>query len=110
MKSSTNVDWSTLIAFLRQHDRPLLMTHRNPDADGLGAQLALYDTLRSVGKQPRVAIPNKLPARYEFLDPKRTVIENFQPAAFSDRDCVLVLDKGTWNQLGDFGGWLKTSP
>jgi bifunctional oligoribonuclease and PAP phosphatase NrnA len=104
------VDWSPLIAFLRHHDRPLLMTHRSPDADGLGAQLALFDTLRGLGKHPRIAIASKLPARYGFLDPKRTTIEDFQPATFTDRDCVLVLDTGTWNQLGDFGDWLKTSP
>jgi phosphoesterase RecJ-like protein len=110
MKSTANVDWSPLVAFLRNHDRPLLMTHRNPDADGLGSQLALHDALQGLGKQPRVAIPNKLPSRYEFLDPKRTVIEDFRPESFRDRDCVLVLDTGTWNQLGDFGEWLKSSP
>jgi len=110
MKSTANLDWTPLIAFLRTHDRPLLMTHRNPDADGLGSQLALHDALRGLGKNPRVAIPNKLSSRYEFLDPKRSVIEDFRPEAFTDRDCVLVLDTGTWNQLGDFGKWLKTSP
>jgi bifunctional oligoribonuclease and PAP phosphatase NrnA len=110
MKSNVNVDWSPLIAFLRKHDRPLIMTHRNPDADGLGSQLALQDALLGLGKQPRVAIPNRLPSRYEFLDPNRKLIEDFRPEAFADCDCVLVLDTGTWNQLGDFGEWLKTSP
>jgi phosphoesterase RecJ-like protein len=104
------VDWSPLIAFLRRHDRPLLMTHIRPDADGLGAQLALHEALLAVGKHPRVAIASKLLPRYEFLDPGRKVIEDFKPAAFTDRDCVVVLDTGTWNQLGDFGDWLKASP
>lgn len=104
------VDWSPLVEFLRKHERPLLMTHIRPDADGLGAQLALHDALRSAGKQPRVAIASKLLPRYEFLDPARTVIEDFRPAAFADRDSVVILDTGTWNQLGEFGDWLKTSP
>jgi phosphoesterase RecJ-like protein len=86
------------------------MTHIRPDADGLGAQLALHDALSALGKKPRVAIASKLLPRYEFLDPKRTVIEDFRPAAFADRDCVVVLDAGTWNQLGDFGKWLQGSP
>jgi len=110
MKSTANVDWSPLIEFLHKHDRPLLMTHRNPDADGLGSQLALNDALRGMGKKSRVAIPNKLPTRYEFLDPKRRVIEDFRPGAFTECDSILVLDTGTWNQLGDFGPWLKASP
>ena len=86
------------------------MTHIRPDADGLGAQLALHDALTALGKRPRVAIASKLPPRYAFLDPDRKIIEDFKPANFADRDSVLVLDTGTWNQLGDFGDWLKASP
>jgi phosphoesterase RecJ-like protein len=104
------LDWSPLVAFLRQHDRPLLMTHVRPDADGLGAQLALHDALTALGKHPRVAIASRLPPRYAFLDPPRKVIEDFKPAAFADRDSVLILDTGTWNQLDAFGDWLKGSP
>ena len=104
------VDWSPLVEFLRRHDRPLLMTHIRPDADGLGAQLALHDALTAMGKHPRVAIASKLLPRYEFLDRGRKVIEDFKPAAFTDRDCVVILDTGTWNQLGDFADWLKASP
>jgi phosphoesterase RecJ-like protein len=102
-----SVDWSPLVDFLRTHDRPLLMTHIRPDADGLGAQLALHETLAAIGKKPRVAIASKLPPRYSFLDPDRKLIEDFRPANFADRDSVLILDTGTWNQLGDFGDWLK---
>jgi phosphoesterase RecJ-like protein len=86
------------------------MTHRSPDADGLGSQLALSESLKTLGKKPRIAIASKFPARYQFLDPQRTTIEDFQPSAFTDCDSVLVLDTGTWNQLGDFGDWLKASP
>jgi bifunctional oligoribonuclease and PAP phosphatase NrnA len=104
-----SVDWSPLVGFLRTHERPLLMTHIRPDADGLGAQLALHETLSALGKKPRIAIASKLPPRYAFLDPDRKLIEDFKPAKFADRDSVLVLDTGTWNQLGEFGEWLKTT-
>jgi phosphoesterase RecJ-like protein len=106
------LDWSPLTDFLRRHDRPLLMTHIRPDADGLGSQLALHDALTALGKKPRVAIASKLPPRYEFLDPARQVIEDFRlpGETFKDRDCVVILDTGTWNQLGDFGDYLKASP
>lgn len=107
------LDWSPLVEFLQSHDRPLLMTHVRPDADGLGSQLALHDALTAIGKQPRVAIASKLPPRYEFMDPDRKRIEDFRPgtaANFADRDCVVILDTGTWNQLNGFGDWLKASP
>lgn len=105
------VDWSPLVEFLRRHDRPLLMTHVRPDADGLGSQLALADALRALGKKPRVMIASNLPPRYAFLDPGRTVIEDFRTAAnLADCDYVVILDTGTWNQLDGFGDWLKRTP
>jgi phosphoesterase RecJ-like protein len=107
------IEWAPLVEFLRTRERPLLMTHVRPDADGLGSQLALHDALLRLGKHSRVAIASKLPPRYEFLDPKREVIEDFRPATaanFADRDCVLVMDTGTFNQLGDFGDFLKANP
>ena len=107
------IDWTPLVAFLRTHERPLLMTPVRPDADGLGAQLALHDALTRLGKHPRVAIASKLPPRYEFLDPGRKIIEDFRPSTasnFAACDCVVVLDTGTWNQLGDFGDYLKANP
>ena len=107
------IDWAPLVAFLRAHERPLLMTHVRPDADGLGSQLALHDTLVRLGKHSRVAIASKLLPRYEFLDPGRKIIEDFRlshAVNFADRDCVVILDTGTWNQLGDFGDYLKKHP
>jgi phosphoesterase RecJ-like protein len=107
------IDWNPLVAYLRSHERPLLMTHIRPDADGLGAQLALHDALTRSGKHSRVAIASKMPPRYDFLDPGRTLIEDFRHSTisnFADRDCVVVLDTGTWNQLGEFGDFLKSHP
>jgi phosphoesterase RecJ-like protein len=107
------LDWSPFVEYLARHDRPLLMTHVRPDADGLGSQLALHAALTALGKKPRVAIASKLLPRYEFLDPGRKLIEDFRPgtaANFADRDCVVVLDTGTWNQLDGFGDYLKANP
>lgn len=107
------LDWSPFVEFLGRHERPLLMTHVRPDADGLGSQLALHSALLAVGKSPRIAIASKLPPRYEFLDPGRQLVEDFRPgnaANFADRDCVVVLDTGTWNQLDHFGDFLKANP
>jgi len=104
------LDWSPLVELLQRSHSPLLMTHVRPDADGLGSQLALADALRTLGKQPRVIIASKLLPRYEFLDPQRQVIEDFAPPGnrFDSCDCVIVMDTGTWGQLGDFGPFMKS--
>lgn len=104
-------DWSPVVEFVRQNDRFLLATHIRPDADGLGSQLALHDALTRIGKSSRVVIASNLPPRYQFLDPSSELIEQFTPVTADQfRDCgaVLVLDTGTWNQLGDFGPFLRT--
>lgn len=103
-------DWAALVNLVRTHQRFLLMTHIRPDADGLGAQLALREALIQMGKECRVVIASKLPPRYDFLDPDRKIIENFTlPGdAFKNVDAIIVLDTGTWGQLGDFGDWMKT--
>ena len=104
------VDWTPLADLIRGRQTFLLMTHIRPDADGLGSQLALADALAAVGKTARVVIPSKLPPRYAFMDPGRTVIEEFKlPGdAFKAVDAVIVMDTGTWNQIGDFGKFLRT--
>lgn len=102
------VDWSPLVDLVHRSNHILLMTHVRPDADGLGSQLAFADALTAMGKRPRVVIASKLPPRYEFLDPDRSLIEDFHPEKFPDVDLIVVMDTGTWNQLGDFGPWLQS--
>ncbi|MCZ2341764.1 MAG: bifunctional oligoribonuclease/PAP phosphatase NrnA [Bacteroidales bacterium] len=105
------LDWSPLVAWIRQHHSFLLMTHIRPDADGMGSQLALAEALRAIGKQARVVVASTIPPRYHFLDPDGTRIERYRPAnpTFQEVDAVIILDTGTWNQLGDFGDFLRNS-
>ena len=105
------LDWFPLVEWMRDKDDFLLMTHIRPDADGLGSQMALADALGRTGKKARVVIASKLPPRYEFLDPHRKIIVNFELPGDEFRKCggIVVMDTGTWNQLGDFGPWMKAS-
>jgi bifunctional oligoribonuclease and PAP phosphatase NrnA len=104
------LDWSPLVDLIRRHQTFLLMTHVRPDADGMGSQLGLADALTRIGKTAHVVIASKLPPRYRFLDPDRTAIENFTPPGTKYRnvDAILVLDTGTWGQLGEFGDFMKS--
>jgi bifunctional oligoribonuclease and PAP phosphatase NrnA len=104
------LNWTPLVELFRKSEQPLLMTHIRPDADGLGSQLAVADALRAMGKKPRVVVASKLPPRYDFLDPEKNIIELFNPNAteqFKDCDAIVILDTGTWGQLGDFCAYLK---
>jgi bifunctional oligoribonuclease and PAP phosphatase NrnA len=106
------LDWAPFVAFVHQHQRFLLTTHIRPDADGLGSQLALAEVLRRLGKEVRLVIASSWPPRYDFLDPGRR-IQRFTPPgdAWRDVDAVVILDTGTWKQLGDdFGPFLASLP
>lgn len=102
------VDWTPLVDLFRRHQHFLLTTHVRPDGDGLGSMLALSDTLEGLGKSTELVVASVIPSRYAFLDPNGKV-QRFNAPTESHRkaDVVLVLDTGTWNQLGDFGAFLR---
>jgi phosphoesterase RecJ-like protein len=103
------IDWNPFAEFIRNHRRFVLTTHVRPDGDGLGSMLALADCLRRNGKDVRLTVASKLPPRYDFLDPDRHVRQFAEPGdSYRDVDAAIVLDTGTWNQLGDFGALLKS--
>jgi bifunctional oligoribonuclease and PAP phosphatase NrnA len=104
-----SIDWAPFVDLVRQHQRFLITTHVRPDPDGLGSQLALADVLEGMGKRVQMVIASSWPPRYTFLDPERRIQRFTAPADDKDVDVIVVLDTGTWNQLGDFGDWMKTS-
>src|SRR6266513_2656669 len=100
------IDWSPLVDLVRKHQRFLITTHVRPDPDGLGSQLALADVLAGMGRQVQMVIASDWPPRYSFLDPERQ-IARFSPEgnAHAATEVIVVLDTGTWNQLGNFGAF-----
>src|SRR5262245_6214381 len=102
------LDWSPFVDLARRHQRFLLTTHIRPDGDGLGSMLGLADALASRGKQVRLVVASAIPPRYAFLDPAGRIERFHAPdAGHRAAEAVVVLDTGTWNQLGDFGPFLR---
>lgn len=105
------LDWAPFVTLVRQHHRFLLTTHVRPDGDGLGSMLAMADALEQLGKQVRLTVASSIPPRYHFLDPQRRVQTFAAPGEeYRGADAILVLDTGTWNQLGAFGPFLQGEP
>jgi phosphoesterase RecJ-like protein len=56
-----------------------------------------------------MTVASKLPPRYDFLDPDKRVREFVPPGDdYRGAGAAVVLDTGTWNQLGDFGNFLRS--
>jgi phosphoesterase RecJ-like protein len=103
------IDWSPFRDLVRRHQRFVLTTHIRPDGDGLGSMMALADVLQKQGKSVRMTVASMLPPRYDFLDPAHRVREFHPPGDdYRDSEVAIVLDTGTWNQLGDFGVFLRS--
>lgn len=104
------LDWSQFLDFVRTPQRFLLLTHVRPDGDALGSQLGMADLLEQLGKSVRVVIGSNLPDRYRFMDPTKRV-ERYIPSndCFRTAEAIIVLDTGTWNQLGDCGSPLRAA-
>jgi phosphoesterase RecJ-like protein len=104
------LDWAPFVDLVRRHDRFLLTCHVRPDGDALGSMLGLADALEQLGKSVRMTVASALPPRYEFLYPSGRV-SRFAPPGdeYRDAGAIVVLDTGTWNQLGDFGKLLRES-
>lgn len=54
---------------IRGARRIVCMTHVDPDADGLGSQIAFADAAARVGVQAVIVNEDPLPPRYSFLEP-----------------------------------------
>lgn len=106
------IDWAPFVAFVQSHQRFLIMTHIRPDGDALGSEVGLACALKQMGKSARVVIASMLYDRYAFLNQPTTPIERFRLPGdeFRDVDAVIIVDTGTWNQLGDFGPFMRTLP
>jgi bifunctional oligoribonuclease and PAP phosphatase NrnA len=102
------LDWQPFVDFIRSQGRFLLLTHVRPDGDALGSQLAMANLLEQLGKQARVVIGSRFPERYHFMDPGNRIEKYVNSSdCFEKSDAIIVLDTGTWNQLGDCGTAMK---
>src|SRR5262245_6578342 len=104
------IDWTPFVEFVRSHQRFVIVTHVRPDGDALGSEIGLAGALRECGKHVRVVVPSDLGPRYEFANTPSTPIERFRSPgeAYRDVDAIIVVDTGTWGQLGDFGSFMRS--
>lgn len=90
----------------------VLTTHINPDADGIGCELALAAYLKRADKKVSILNHSETPDNLLFLDPHREVLR-FDPAKHKDlvlsADLVCVLDTNHPDRLADVGPFVLES-
>ncbi len=80
---------------LAKSSNVVLSTHINPDADGIGSELAVCLFLESKGKRVTILNHSETPDNLLFLDPDRRVLQ-FDPAKHAriiqGADLIIILD------------------
>jgi phosphoesterase RecJ-like protein len=95
-----DVDWLPVIEAIEQAGSIVLITHCNPDGDGIGSQMALYEALISRGKQVSIRNRDGIPRIYGFLTHSEQV-EKFDWTSCEDSpDLIISLDCGSYKRLG----------
>lgn len=81
----------------------VLTTHRGPDGDGLGAESALAEALRQMGKRVSVLNSDPVTDRYRFLAGADS-FETYTPArhrsTLAEADVAILLDAATAERTG----------
>lgn len=97
---------------IEKHQRFILTTHINPDADGIGSELALSNFLKSKGKETFIFNHSATPPNCGFLDPQRQIIQ-FDSSKHADyilnADVIFVLDANHPDRLQSLKPYLLQS-
>ncbi len=98
--------WKELEQRIRYASTFVITTHQNPDADGLGSELALYELLKKLGKEVFIFNISPTPTNLKFMDPKK-ICKRYVPSEHGDLvsgvDIVFVLDTGSFSRIGQLG-------
>lgn len=86
-----------LLSVIEQHESIGLVTHKNPDGDGLSACIALQEILKAKKKNPRIILEQEAPDSFALLGAReRSEIYN-EEMSFS---LVLIIDCKNRSRVG----------
>ncbi|MEW6251785.1 MAG: bifunctional oligoribonuclease/PAP phosphatase NrnA [Planctomycetota bacterium] len=105
-------EYRAVRAWLDGCRRPLIVTHRRPDGDALGAVAAMSRALAQLGLSPAAVLFEPLPARYYLLAdmvPWRHWDKDGEELR-READAVVIVDTCSWSQLEPVADWLANAP
>ena len=87
-------DFSTAVSMLKNADKILILTHRNPDGDTLGSGFALLRALRQLGKRVKLLNADAINEKYTHL------YEGLSEESFEE-EFIVSVDVAERKLLGD---------
>jgi len=90
---------NNLTKIIKEHNKFIIMTHKNPDFDGMGSAIALQQIINSFGKENYILVnkkelDNSLKKAFDLLSEKsinHNVILKSEVDKYIDEDTVLII-------------------
>lgn len=76
---------------IEKAQKVLIISHKRPDGDTLGAASAMYLALKDMGKEVKMACIDRIPERFDFIPEMNKMIRDFD---FREFELMIVLDAG----------------
>lgn len=90
-------EYEKAIDLLTRSHRILLVSHRRPDGDTLGAACAMAMALDQIGKDAVLACIDEIPPRLRFIPWTDRFVRSFE---YDDFDCIVIVDAGAFHMTG----------
>jgi len=90
-------NFKTLEEYIKKSQRPLILTHTDPDGDAIGAVLTLKEIIESKGIIPSIFLSGKIESGLEFL---KTPEEYFEKKDINNFDLLIILDTNNIYRTG----------
>jgi len=104
------LNWNLLDKIIKSSKKVFLTTHVNPDADGLGSELAMYYYLKSKNIDCRILNYSKTPDYLTFLDPNNVIEvwdKNNHSEWIKDVDTAIAFDIGDYRRMNELSTQIK---
>ncbi|MHC4076246.1 MAG: DHH family phosphoesterase [Planctomycetota bacterium] len=109
-------DFEKAAELVSNSSRILITSHVRPDGDACGSAIALWQTLKDLGKDVKTIMLSEVPRWYEFLFVQKAAVlgsdislEQLKSGRFCQPDLIIILDTNSYGQLSDFQEYLKDS-
>lgn len=96
------IGFSEAETFLRNCSDAVIITHRSPDGDCIGAGFAMKDILAELGVRSRVVCHDAFPPRYDFMTGTGAGDEEFEPKTIIAVDIADEALMGRYQEI--YGG------
>lgn len=91
--------YSDITARIKSSEKILIASHRDPDGDSIGSQLALAGYVKSLGKTPHIFSHGELPYKYRFL-PNIEIMHPIDQGIEFKSDLAIILDCSELDRIG----------